>query len=372
MPDREHLARLAESLDKWNAWRAENPAVVIDLTGARLENARLARANLIYADLTEAGLTEANLTGADLTGADLTGAGLEGANLRHANLTRANLSGADLERADLSGANLTRADLTGVDLERADLTDADLTEAGLRDANLCYAKLRGTNLIGLLDNSMVEQALLDELIETSAQEWVVGSSTPLVDGNVVRVGGSGAVGSAEPQAEPVVVNVLLPDDDADLYAERIETALRDALREAGMHCIAYSPPEKGSWYKKLLYAALEKNVLPDLYRAFKSVFSEENASGPTPKTLAPLVSTFADIDNVVVRIGNLLLVKFTERGKSSLMCSEITPALAEEMANNPSVLKSPKTVFSYLKRPAAAPQLTAVDRAAPEKPSPTR
>ena len=82
MANPEHLAKLKEGVMAWNAWRAENEEVRVDLSGADL--------------------TEANLTGADLTGADLTEANLTGADLRGANLT-----GARLKEAILSGANLT-------------------------------------------------------------------------------------------------------------------------------------------------------------------------------------------------------------------------------------------------------------------------
>ena len=72
MANQEHLDILRQGVDAWNAWRAEEPSVVPDLT-------------------------EAELSGADLSGADLSGA----------DLSWANLSGADLCRADLSGAVLS-------------------------------------------------------------------------------------------------------------------------------------------------------------------------------------------------------------------------------------------------------------------------
>ncbi len=72
MANPEHVAKLKEGVEVWNAWRKAHPQERPDLR-------------------------EANLRGADLEGADLEGADLEGADL----------SGADLSGADLSGASLS-------------------------------------------------------------------------------------------------------------------------------------------------------------------------------------------------------------------------------------------------------------------------
>ena len=62
MANKEHLARLKQGVDAWNAWRGENPT--------------------IHPRLLEADLSGACLTGAILTGADLSGAHIEGLHSR--------------------------------------------------------------------------------------------------------------------------------------------------------------------------------------------------------------------------------------------------------------------------------------------------
>ena len=86
MANPDHLKTLKQGVDAWNAWRAKEP------------------------------LVRPEISGADLIAADL---------------RRANLSGADLLAVDLS-----RADLSGANLERTSLFDARLIEANLRSANL--------------------------------------------------------------------------------------------------------------------------------------------------------------------------------------------------------------------------------------------
>ena len=81
MAKSEHLAKLKESVEVWNMWRSDNPAIEPALWGAALEETDLRGANLNRADI-----EEADLSGADLREANLRGARLRGADLRGANL----------------------------------------------------------------------------------------------------------------------------------------------------------------------------------------------------------------------------------------------------------------------------------------------
>ena len=97
------LRMLCADVDKWNQWRAQNPAVRVDLRGGDLTQSDLRLVNLREADLREVMLVLANLSGADLRGADL----------RNANLVGARMIGADIADTDLRGADLrTAEDLT--------------------------------------------------------------------------------------------------------------------------------------------------------------------------------------------------------------------------------------------------------------------
>lgn len=104
MANPEHVDKLIEGVDIWNAWRYENPEIVPALWGADLEETDLGYANLRDGDLEEvdlsgADLREANLNGAKLVAADLSGANLKGAYFDRTSLKRANLEGANLREA---------------------------------------------------------------------------------------------------------------------------------------------------------------------------------------------------------------------------------------------------------------------------------
>ncbi len=86
MANSEHLAKLMEGVEEWNAWREKNPGII--------------------ADLDEAPFWQINHKGANLRGADLREADLREANLREAEFKEASLQGADLRMSDTVARHL--------------------------------------------------------------------------------------------------------------------------------------------------------------------------------------------------------------------------------------------------------------------------
>jgi uncharacterized protein YjbI with pentapeptide repeats len=134
----EQLMILKEGVEVWNAWRAKNPSIDIDLSGSDLYGADLRRANLNGANLERAFLEKADLVEADLVGANLHQANLIDGHLVEANLAGANLSQANLFGADLMGANLSAADMTGATLANAILSSTRIDKAKV-SGSLVYA-----------------------------------------------------------------------------------------------------------------------------------------------------------------------------------------------------------------------------------------
>lgn len=73
MANQEHIERLAQGVERWNAWREEHHQVQPDLYGTNLSGADLSRANLSGADLYRTDLSGADLSGANLSKATLGG-----------------------------------------------------------------------------------------------------------------------------------------------------------------------------------------------------------------------------------------------------------------------------------------------------------
>jgi len=157
MANKQHIEILKQGVGTWNTGREENPDVVPDLTGAKLNRASLTRLNLSFAKLSAARLNGATLRSADLRGADLRCASLKYANFNpiiykglgastRTNLSEADFSNADLRNAKLSEVLLTKAKLEGANLKYAILTNAELGFANLRGATLDDADLGSADL----------------------------------------------------------------------------------------------------------------------------------------------------------------------------------------------------------------------------------
>ena len=151
MANSEHVAKLQEGVEAWNAWREQNPDIRPDLREACLYRADLVGAKLNRVDLRWAKLAEADLRKAELRRANLTGVNLRETYLNWVNLTGARLTGANLIQADFSGAglawtNLVQADLSGADLSGVNLSGAKLDKADFSEAILAGANLSGANL----------------------------------------------------------------------------------------------------------------------------------------------------------------------------------------------------------------------------------
>ena len=142
MANEEHLHLLkVEGVNAWNAWREENPRVLVDLSEAELSGVDLSGANLWFVNLRKANLFETNLTGAILAEATLTEAILKEAILNVTACPRADFTRAILTDADLTIGTFIEADFTEADLSFSSLTKADLTGATLKKANLFRASL---------------------------------------------------------------------------------------------------------------------------------------------------------------------------------------------------------------------------------------
>ena len=152
--DEEQLALLKRSVEEWNQWRRDNPAIEPSLSDADLSDARLPHVNLVEADLRNASLICAGLTHANLACASLSNAYLINANLGHASLSDVDFKGADLtcaslRGADLKGADLRDADFSSANLSRVDLIDADFSGVNLSNADLSFTDLNGQDLSGV-------------------------------------------------------------------------------------------------------------------------------------------------------------------------------------------------------------------------------
>jgi hypothetical protein len=164
MANADHVKRLLQGVNVWNAWRAANPSVRPDLSGAGLDLANLEGADLRKADLSGVQLDSAILCGAklqdadlrqgNLFGANLTGASLQTANLRFANLLDVNLKDADLTGAFVYGASVWKLTLDHTTQRNLVITafgEPEITVDDIEVAQFVYLLLNNEKIRGVID-----------------------------------------------------------------------------------------------------------------------------------------------------------------------------------------------------------------------------
>jgi hypothetical protein len=154
----EHVRRLKQGVQVWNAWRRKSK-VKPNISGADLSAVNLERVNFSNVNLKGAKLVEARLFNADLYCANAADANLMHAELRHADLSRANLTDAVLANVDFSYARLAEANLQGARLAFALFIDADMYHANLTKARLQSTIFVGTDLGSVLGLETCEHVI---------------------------------------------------------------------------------------------------------------------------------------------------------------------------------------------------------------------
>jgi uncharacterized protein YjbI with pentapeptide repeats len=174
MSNPEHLAKLNEGREAWNAWRKQHRAgarrISPNLSGAALDGMNLrgfdlSHTNFWGARLRRADLSRANLYAAQMREADLAGAKLDQAQIKFAVLSRVNLTRATLRQAELTGASLRRAVLKKANLTGANLRHVSLAEADVQDAVLRGCEVYGAGIWGLKGRPADETGLIIQAAE---------------------------------------------------------------------------------------------------------------------------------------------------------------------------------------------------------------
>jgi hypothetical protein len=326
MANKDHLAILEYGKDAWERWRQRHPRTTPDLSKAQLYgsdlrkfnlqgvnlraanlcNAYLSGGNFRQADLFGATLCQANLSRATLHGANLFGANLWGANLQGANLTEANLYGANLRRANVSQARLARASCKRATLEGALLTDTYCVEVDLQDADITHKDLEKARQGNVL--ACTETSLLQDTFSQAAIDYL---------GDAVQAFmtacGFEYNGIVETANCPFFQLVKFWSDHPCTTDER------EHIYEAG---------RKG------------------LQNAFSTQQDETSAStlGVVSTRLAAALIPFTDI---LLRLGELIVLKRTFQGQPHLCVEPLSPGLAHELAMHPSLLRKPTEAMPF-------------------------
>ncbi len=351
-----------------------------DLRGADLSGLNLSEAFLLAADLHEADLHEADLSkailrvanlrgadlrGANLRGANLSGADLQGANLRETflreaflhsvNLSSVNLRGANLRGVNLSGANLSGVNLSGANLREANLRSANLREAYLRSANLRSANLSSVNLLGadllgadLLGADLREADLREADLSGADLSGADLSGTIIKD---IRFGIKKKNGEGQ-------LYIAIPGKIELLDAERVTNAAGAVMEAIGFELKQINEPIIGSFFKELWFL-IKKTFTPQQIEeniekakdALEAIYLDKpmaEAQSDISTSTAALIKSIEHLDEAVIRLARIILVKAVIDGKTVLLTTTITLDLGRLLDSNPTLLHDPAQMYKLL------------------------
>jgi len=150
MANEEHLARVREGMESWNAWRRGNWSESPNLNGANLSGMNLAGGNFRNSLLDRVNLKGAKLDDAIFDGSlfylsDFSFASLTGAQVAAASFSETNFEGANLARAVVRFSVLDRANFKSARLRLATFQHCSLLDCDMSQAQLGLTVFAGVN-----------------------------------------------------------------------------------------------------------------------------------------------------------------------------------------------------------------------------------
>lgn len=296
----------------------------VDLSETELSNVILANLDLSYSNFSSVYFFKANLSNSDffrarLNKANFSQANLSGANLAFANLSGCNFTNTDLSNTNLLGANLSYANLEGANLFNSNLTRADLSYANLQNADISRAQLNKANL-----NKVKNLELIQKQINKNNKH----------------------------------LYIAIPNKVSLADAENITNAAIKLMIAIGYELKQVNGPIIGSFFKELWFL-IKKSITPKKIEknlekakdALEATYFDKpmaEAQGAISSSTAELIKSIEHVDEVVIRLDRLILVKALIEGKSVLLTTTITVEFGRLLNHNPKILNHPKEVYYFL------------------------
>lgn len=197
-------------------------------------------------------------------------------------------------------------------------------------------------------------SLAGEILDTSQEPYLQTSKIPYakLSSKIIRI-----MGHAD--QHEATVNINLPDKEIPLHViENIQNACGELMEEMGFELEAEDHPVYGSFFQSLLFKLKQPSTqreLEDIYDkgklALESKYLNEPTAAATEKyadAASKLIASIASLQNAVIRLGALLIIKTTTDGVAQVAIQTISPLLASQLDAQPDLLNSPQTILEFL------------------------
>jgi len=161
------------------------------------------------------------------------------------------------------------------------------------------------------------------------------------------------------EKEKAEVFIGIPQEDINLFAiEAIQNACGDFMEALGFELETQDEPVYGSFFQRLKFVLKSdktKSEVKDIYNKGKQALEAQHLNLPTAEATEKLanaasriIEAMANIDEGVLRLGAILVVKVQREGKPIVLAETVSPALASTLDNNPRILKNPNAIYELL------------------------
>ncbi|HEY4313349.1 MAG TPA: hypothetical protein VGN12_28120 [Pirellulales bacterium] len=169
----------------------------------------------------------------------------------------------------------------------------------------------------------------------------------------------------------VELHIYIADAQPDFefqQIERIQYAAGAFLEEFGFEAVPEHDPMTvfGSWDWRMWFQQKKPQIeqeLGDAYAEMKESLRLQHVDTHAANVFSTrataahdLIGSLEPYEEVVVRFGDVLLVKATVNGKSRLIVENVTPALSRQLAANPLLTRDPHAFFTLLSNQSAEHQ----------------
>lgn len=161
-------------------------------------------------------------------------------------------------------------------------------------------------------------------------------------------------------AEEVQVFIALPQREIELLdRETIQNTTGDFMEAMGFELKTEDEPVYGSFFQNLWFKRSKKLVgqeLGEVYGKGKQALEAQYLNVPTAEAseklanaAANLIKALESIDEGVLRMGSLIVVKIEREGKSLILAETVSHKLMCVFEDNSNILSNPAAVYELIK-----------------------
>jgi hypothetical protein len=155
------------------------------------------------------------------------------------------------------------------------------------------------------------------------------------------------------------VFIGLPQEQIDLFAiENIQNACGEFMEAMGFEMEAKDEPVFGSFFQRLKFVLTSEKTakeVNDIYQKGKHALEAQQLDLPRAEASEKLANAAAKaiesiqlMDEAVLRLGALLVVKVQKEGKPVILVETISPQMSATLDVNPVILNSPAAIYEIL------------------------